>query len=215
MVFSWGLWIAFLAVAALSYLLGSLNFALILSRFLAKDDIRRHGSGNAGMTNILRTYGAKPAIATAAGDFLKAMAAVVLSRLIFRQAGIELVDAGYISGLFVLLGHLYPLYFKFKGGKGVMVSIAVIFLTNPPILLVLLLVILPVVFITRIVSLGSVLGAAVYPVLTYFLLWYRGEEPLYDTICAAIISLIIFYTHRENIKRLLNGTENRFGGPKK
>lgn len=213
------LYIALAVVAVLSYLFGSINTAIIVSRIYAGDDVRRHGSGNAGMTNMLRTYGKWPAIFTAAGDFLKGVVAILLSRLIFYLLGLTPenglpLDPGYVSGLFVLLGHLFPVFFRFKGGKGVVTTLSVIFMTDPLAFLIIAAVFVPLAALTRIVSLGSVLGAIAYPVVTWFVRWFRGEEPLYDTICAAVIALIVIYMHRANIKRLLNGTENRFGQKK-
>jgi len=207
-------YLAFVLIAVISYLLGSLNFALILSRQLAGDDIRRHGSGNAGMTNVLRTYGKKMAAATAAGDFVKAMVAIGLSRYIFIRLGITILDAGYPSGLFVILGHQFPLYFGFKGGKAVIVSLAVIVLTNPLVFLIIMVVFVPFVFMVKIVSLASVLGAVAYPVLTWAVLTWMGRDARYDTICAAVIGAIILFNHRQNIGRLLKGTENKFGSKK-
>ena len=100
------------------YLLGSLNFAVIVSRLYAHDDVRRHGSGNAGMTNMLRTYGKFPALLTALGDIFKGTASVWIGRLAFALLGISFMDGGYLGGIAALLGHLFPLYFGFKGGKG-------------------------------------------------------------------------------------------------
>jgi glycerol-3-phosphate acyltransferase PlsY len=206
------------AVAAIAYLLGSLNCAIIVSRLHAKDDVRSYGSGNAGMTNMLRTYGKGPAILTAAGDFAKSVAAVLLGRLIFRLTGLDQsvpLDAGYIAGLFALVGHLFPLYFGFKGGKGVITTLGVIFLTDPVVFLIIAAVFIPLVFITRIVSICSILGAAAYPLLTWGFHILQSREPLYDTIFAAVVAAIVIFMHRANIVRLLNGTENRFGGKKK
>lgn len=207
--------LAFLAVAVLSYLLGSFNFAIIISRVFTKGDVREHGSGNAGMTNILRTYGKWPAVGTAAGDFLKAVAAVMLSRMIFSRLGIEAMDAGYVAGLFVLLGHLFPIYFGFRGGKGVITTLGIVLIINPGVFLVICAIFLPLVFIVKIVSLASVLGAIVFPMLTYLSLRLRGEPAMLDTLFAAVIAVIILIMHRGNIKRLLSGTESRFGGKKK
>lgn len=211
--------VALAVVALVGYLLGSINSAIIVSHFYAGEDVRNHGSGNAGMTNMLRTYGKGPAVLTAAGDFLKAVAAILLGRLVFHLTGVSAtgfpLDAGYLAGLFVLLGHMFPVYFKFKGGKGVMSTLGVIFMTNPIGFLILAAVFVPLAFLTRIVSLGSVLGAAAYPIVTWLVRHFQGREPLYDTLCAAVIALLIIYMHRENIRRLLNGTENKFSrGPK-
>lgn len=204
------------AIAVLSYLLGSINSAIIVSRLCAGDDIRKHGSGNAGMTNMLRTYGKGPAALTALGDFLKAVIAVALGRMIFSLASLTApVDPGYLAALFVLLGHLFPLYFGFKGGKGVMTSLGAILMVNPLAFLALAVVFVPLVFITRIVSIGSVLGAAAFPFLTWGIRCLQHREPLYDTICAVVIALIVLVMHRENIARLLKGQERRFGRKQK
>lgn len=208
--------LSFAIVAVISYLLGSINSAIIVSHFYAGDDIRKHGSGNAGMTNILRTYGKGPAALTALGDFLKAVIAVLLGRLVFYlaaltpQTGYHL-DAGYVAGLFVMLGHLFPVYFKFRGGKGVMTTLGVILIVNPVAFLLIIIVFIPLIFATKIVSLSSVVGAVCYPFIIWGVLHFQGREPLYDTICAAVIAVIILYMHRSNIKRLLTGTENKFG----
>ena len=203
-------------IALGSYLLGSLNAAIIISRLLKNDDIRRYGSGNAGMTNMLRTYGKGLAALTALGDFLKAAVAIVISRWLIVHCGIYLpLDVGYIAGVGALLGHLFPVYFRFKGGKGVMTTLGVILCINPAVFAVLALVFVPLIFITRIVSLGSVLGAVSYPFITWAVLALQGRPPLYDCLMAAAIALLVIIMHKDNIKRLLNGTENRFGSKKK
>ena len=204
-------------IAIGSYLLGSVNAAIIVSRVRKKgDDVRQHGSGNAGMTNMLRTYGKGPAALTAVVDFLKAAVAIVIARWVANCFGVYLpVDIGYIAGMGALLGHLFPLYFGFKGGKGVMTALGVVFCVNFLVFVILAAVFLPLVFITRIVSLSSVLGALSYPFVTWGVLTFRGENPLYDSLLAAAIGLLIIIMHKDNIKRLLNGTESRFVGKKK
>ena len=117
--------------ALAAYLMGSINFAVLVSRIYAKDDVRRHGSGNAGMTNMLRTYGVGPAFFTGVGDFSKGALAVLVGRMIFQQLGVTAMDGGFVGAAFVLLGHLYPIFFHFKGGKGVLTSCGVILLLNP------------------------------------------------------------------------------------
>ena len=116
--------------ALIAYLLGSISFAIIVSKVYAHDDVRKYGSKNAGMTNILRTYGKLPAFFTLLGDFLKGVLAVVIGRWIFSAMGITAFDAGYVAGFFALLGHLYPVYFGFKGGKGVLTSLGIILVVN-------------------------------------------------------------------------------------
>ena len=209
-------WAFCLHVAVLSYLLGSCNFAIILSKIFKKDDVRNHGSGNAGMTNILRTYGKKAAFFTALGDFSKAVIAVQLARYLFDFGGIEPVcDPGYIAGLFVLLGHVFPLYFGFKGGKGVMTTLGVLFMVNPIVFLIICVIFVPLIFITRIVSLGSVCGAIAYPIVTFAVRLLQGRPDVFETVCTIITGGLVLYVHRSNIKRLLNGTENRFEPKKK
>jgi len=204
---------AFVGTAVLSYLLGSLNFAIIISRIFG-DDVRRHGSGSAGMTNILRTYGKGPAACTLAGDFLKTILAIFLARFLFAWVGITALDAGYYAGLFVLLGHLYPLYFGFKGGKGVVTSMAIMLCVNPLAFLIVAVIFIPFVFAVKIVSLASILGAIAFPLVTCIVRLIQGRDALLDTLCASVIGLIVIIKHRDNIKRLLNGTENKFGKPK-
>ncbi|WRS26512.1 glycerol-3-phosphate 1-O-acyltransferase PlsY [Oscillospiraceae bacterium MB08-C2-2] len=201
--------------ALISYLLGSLNFAIIVGHIYAKEDIRNYGSGNAGMTNILRTYGKKPAFFTGAGDLLKGILALAISRIIFQMSGVVFMDSGYFSGLFVLLGHLYPLYFRFKGGKGVMTSLGIMLLVNPLVFLIVVVIFVPIVFITRIVSLASILGAIGFPIITFVVQTALGRPALYETLCALVFGIILLAKHHENIGRLLKGTENRFGKPGK
>lgn len=204
------------AVAAIAgYLLGSINCAIIISHALKKDDIRNHGSGGAGMTNILRTYGKGMAAVTAIGDFLKAVLAILFARWLFQRLGVGGVDAGYVAGLFVILGHVYPLYFKFRGGKGVITTLAIMLLVNPIVFLIIVVIFVPLVFITKIVSLSSVLGAIAFPILTYAVAVLRGEPAILNTVFAFIYTVVILVMHRGNIKRLLSGTEYKFGQKKK
>lgn len=207
--------LAALCAVVVGYLLGSLSFAVIVSRFYAHDDVRNYGSHNAGMTNVLRVYGIGPAIFTLLGDFAKGIAAVVLGRMIFSAMGIVGLDAGYIAGLAALMGHLFPLWFGFKGGKGVLTSIGIMLAINPVAILIVLAILLPFAFIVRIISLASILGAACFPVVTYLLDVFHGEPALWDTAWAAVFAALVIWMHRSNIKRLLNGTEKRLTLPKK
>ena len=200
--------------ALAAYLMGSINFAVLVSRIYAKDDVRRHGSGNAGMTNMLRTYGVGPAFFTGVGDFSKGALAVLVGRMIFQQLGVTAMDGGFVGAAFVLLGHLYPIFFHFKGGKGVLTSCGVILLLNPIVFCILIGVYVPLAFITRIVSLASILGAITFPFATYFVLRFQGRPYVFDTVFAAAAAALVVYMHRGNIKRLLNGTEARFGEKK-
>lgn len=203
-----------IVVALASYLIGSVNFAMLISRVCFKEDVRQKGSGNAGMTNILRTYGKKAAIATGAGDFLKAVLAAVIARLLFEYFGLYMINAGYISGLFVVLGHLYPIYFGFRGGKGVLATLGVIFAVNPIVFFIIAVIFVPIVFITKIVSIASILGAVAYPVITWLVDYLRGRPAFFDVMFSLVFMVVILFMHRGNIKRLLNGTENKFGSKK-
>lgn len=198
--------------ALCAYLMGSINSAIIVSQAYAKEDIRNYGSGNAGMTNILRTYGKFPAAFTALGDFAKGALAVLLGRLFFSILGVEAFDGGFVAGFFAILGHLFPVYFGFRGGKGVLTSAGVILVIHPLIFLILAAVIIPFIFITRIVSLGSLLAAVLFPILVFF---FCGKAFNIDLVFSILMSVTVIFMHRENIKRLLNGTENRFPKGKK
>lgn len=200
--------------AIVAYLLGSISSAVIVSRVYAHDDVRKYGSKNAGMTNVLRTYGKLPALFTFLGDFVKGILAVLAGRLIFSLLGVTDFDAGYLAGFFALLGHLYPIYFGFKGGKGVLTSLGIILVVNPLVLLILLIIFLPVLFITRIVSLVSVTGAVLYPFVTLIVDLCLRKPVLFDFLFAVLFSLIVIWRHRGNIQRLLNGTERRIGEKK-
>ncbi len=208
---NWKLCLFAAVVALVSYLLGSVSFAVIVSRIGAKDDVRNHGSGNAGMTNILRSYGKKMAAFTAIGDFGKGVIAVALGRIIFSLAGIQGIDAGYIAGLFVILGHLYPLFFGFKGGKGVLTSLGAAVIVSPIPFLVIAGIAIPTVFAVKIVSLISVIGFALYPfvVVAVDLLL---DKPLWgELLFSLIVSSLGIWKHRGNIQRLRAGTEYKFG----
>lgn len=206
--------LATILAAAAAYLLGSVSFAVVVSKGLYHQDVRQFGSGNAGMTNILRTYGKKAAALTLAGDFLKGIAAVVIGRLIFASMGVTLFDGAYVGGLFAILGHLYPVYFGFRGGKGILTSIGIIAVINPLVFVGLLIIGLPLIFLTKIVSVGSLAGAVCYPILTLLVDSFQGGISWLDFSFSVVIALLVIWMHRANIKRLLNGTENRFGGKK-
>ena len=206
--------LATILAAAAAYLLGSVSFAVVVSKGLYHQDVRQFGSGNAGMTNILRTYGKKAAALTLAGDFLKGIAAVVIGRLIFAAMGVTLFDGAYVGGLFAILGHLYPVYFGFRGGKGILTSIGIIAVINPLVFVGLLIIGLPLIFLTKIVSVGSLAGAVCYPILTLLVDSFQGGIRWLDFSFSVVIALLVIWMHRANIKRLLNGTENRFGGKK-
>ena len=198
--------LGFLVVVLASYLLGSCNFAIIISGKLFKEDIRTYGSGNAGMTNMLRTYGKKAAALTLFADALKAVVSILIGRLIWGIVG------AYVAGVACMIGHVFPVFYKFKGGKGVVVAAVTIFMTNWKVGLILALFFLILVAGTKYISLGSVMCALIYPLLLPRLL---GNAPQITILFAFALMLIIVLKHASNIKRLLNGTENKISFTKK
>lgn len=128
--------------------------------------------------------------------------------------GVTLFDGAYVGGLFAILGHLYPVYFGFRGGKGILTSIGIIAVINPLVFVGLLIIGLPLIFLTKIVSVGSLAGAVCYPILTLLVDSFQGGISWLDFSFSVVIALLVIWMHRANIKRLLNGTENRFGGKK-
>ncbi len=205
--------LASLAAAAAAYLLGSVNCAVLFSTVFFGEDIRSHGSGNAGTTNMLRTYGAKAAALTFAGDIFKGVLAVWLGRLLFLLlgAGAQQVYGGYLAGYAAILGHMYPLYFRFKGGKGVATGLGAVCAINPPVFGVVFTVGILISAVSGFVSLASLSGAVLFPLLLAIsMLMKNGTIAPAELFLACGIALLIIYNHRENIKRLRNGTENKF-----
>ena len=191
--------------AVVSYLLGSISSAIIVSKFFGIKDIRKHGSGNAGATNTLRVAGKKAAAFTYLGDALKALIAVLGARLIF-DGPVESI-AVYTAALFVVLGHDFPVFFGFKGGKGIVTSGAAILCLDWRIGLAIHAVAFIIIALTRYVSLGSVTAAVSFFVLTAIL--HYGN--IYAIIVSFIMTAIAVYLHRGNIKRLIKGTERKLG----
>ena len=209
--------VACVLVAIEGYLLGSIVFGILISKHFCHDDVRTHGSGSAGMTNMLRNYGKAAGAATAVGDVAKGAAAVLLGRLIFAWllpgTGIEPVCGAYLAGIFAVIGHTLPVYFDFKGGKGVLVGAGAILATSPVVVLALLIIFLIEFAITRIVSLGSIIVAGLYPILAIvYWAWQGANLPslVFIGVCAAIMGGMVIYMHRSNIQRLKDGTEYRF-----
>ncbi len=201
-----------------AYLLGSLNFGIILSKKLFHEDIRDSGSGNAGSTNMLRTYGKKAAALTLLLDMLKGGVAVMIGSLIMRGP----IDGAAISALFVVIGHMFPCFFKFKGGKGVATTAMIMLVTRPFIFLIVLVAFLIIVLGTKYVSLGSIMGAMLFPVLLYRLDTKNVVDELTDVgdkgwlaICFVLIMLLVVFMHRANIKRLWEGKESKLSFGKK
>lgn len=194
-----------LACALIGYLLGSINFSIIISKIFFKDDIRTHGSGNAGSTNMLRTHGTASGLATFVCDGLKTAVAVIAGAFIYNLPG------AYISGFFCILGHIFPIFFKFKGGKGVVTVAVMMALTNYKTFIVCLIVFLIVVIGTKYVSLGSIISVLLYPLVLFnMLLIFKASSIGYVGVpFAFIVTLIVVVKHRSNIKKLLNHTESK------
>ena len=198
----------FLAVFVLSYLIGSINSSIIVSKIFIKDDIRNHGSKNAGATNALRVMGKKGGILTLVGDILKTVISVLIAMLILSE---DKNIAIYTAGIAVALGHNFPVWFGFKGGKGVAVSITAFFFADYKIALIVLVLSLLIMIITKYVSLGSVLGAVLCLVLSLILRTYD----VYYICFVIVVSLLVIIRHKANIIRLIKGTENKLGSSKK
>lgn len=209
---------AFGTVAVIAYLIGSLNMAILISKFHKMKDIRDYGSGNAGMTNMLRTFGRRAATWTFIGDFAKGAVVVFIARIIGRNMELQF-DIAYVAALFVMIGHIYPLYFKFKGGKGISTALGAMFVLNWIAFVTIAVGIIPMVFIIKIVSAVCLCGASLYPVLNFVVLWLGGrdmaKEVIPYTVIAGLMGGLVFYAHRDNIKRLRSGTEPSFGRNKK
>ena len=193
------------AVAVLSYLLGCINGAIATSHIFYHDDVRRHGSGNAGLTNFYRNYGAKCAPMVIAFDMLKAVGAVLLGNYFLGYLLGWGAAGKYFGALFCVIGHMFPVFYGFKGGKGILCSGTLLLLLDWRIALVGWGAFVVLWLTTRYVSLGSVSAAAVFPVMTHVVF---GDA--FATAFSVLIAALVLFAHRENIKRLLNGTENKF-----
>ena len=200
-----------------SYLLGSISSAVILSKSLFGRDIREVGSKNAGATNMLRTHGKKMGVLTLILDVLKGVIAVLLAMLIKNTiSGNEYIlrSLPFFAGLFVILGHNFPVFFNFKGGKGVATSLGVVLTLNYKIALIIAVIAISVMAITRYVSLGSILAGILYIATDITYMIFTDNFYLPELIFAILIAGLLIIRHRANIKRLLNGTENKLGQKK-
>jgi len=205
---------------AASYLLGSVNSAIIISRVLYRDDIRKHGSGNAGMTNMLRTYGLGAAGLTLLGDLLKTALAVAVGGVLFGfqyKSAISVSEICYMAGLFAVLGHIFPIFYGFKGGKGVLATATMTLILAPIPFLLLITLFVAVVAISKYVSLGSVTAATLLPVLVngYYTLVF-GNPPMPITALSTILlAIIIVWCHRANLQRISDKTESKISFKRK
>lgn len=196
-------------IAVIAYLIGSVNFSVILSKKMAGFDVREKGSGNAGTTNMLRSVGKKAAAITLICDILKGVVAILIAMLIGKIVqGSNSALLVQIAGIAVILGHTFPIFFKFKGGKGVATSLGVLIMSNWQIGLICLVFALILMALTQMVSVGSIAAAILYPVLTLFIP-QNYIVPGNYLIYSIILAILVVFNHRENVKRLLSGTENR------
>ena len=196
--------LTFVAVILSAYLLGSINFAIIISGKKYKEDIRAHGSKNAGMTNMMRTYGKSAAVLTLVGDALKAIISCIIGYLAIGQLG------AYAAGLFCMIGHVFPLYYGFKGGKGVVTAAATVLMTDPLVFLILITLFIIMVAIWRYISLASITCIGLYPlVLSFTTKLFAGKISPF-ILFTVLMAFLIIGKHWPNIQRLREGTESKF-----
>lgn len=202
----------YIVMAIIAYAIGSINFSVIISRKVAGFDIREKGSGNAGTTNMLRSVGKKAAALTLVCDILKGVVSILIALIIGKM--IKNVDRALliqIAGIMVVIGHTFPIFFEFKGGKGVATSLGVLLMTNWQIGLICLVFAIVIIACSRMVSMGSVGAAILFPVLTLFINtnFIVEADGLKYFIYSVILAVIVVFNHRSNIKRILSGTENK------
>ena len=200
---------AYIAIAIIAYAIGSINFSVIFSRKFAGFDVREKGSGNAGTTNMLRTVGKKAAVITLVCDILKGIVSILIALLIgYFVKDVNKAILVQIAGFFAIFGHTFPIFFEFRGGKGVATALGVILLTNWQIGLICLAFALILIIITKMVSLGSIMAAILFPVLTIFI-QTNYIEPGNYIIFGIAVDLLVVFNHRKNLKRILEGNENK------
>ena len=202
----------YIIMAVIAYFIGSINFSVIIGRKMAGIDVRQEGSGNAGSTNVLRTIGLKAALLTLICDILKGVIAILVALLIGNIVkNIDRALLVQLAGIFVILGHTFPIFFEFKGGKGVVTALGVLLMSNWEIGLICLVFALVIIIASRMVSMGAVGAAILFPVLTLFMNdnFIVAASGMKYFIYSLILALIVIFNHRENIKRIMNGTENK------
>ena len=197
---------AVLLVMLLSYFFGCFNGSFMVSHFIIRDDVRKHGSGNAGLTNFYRTYGAKYALLVIACDMGKTVAACLLGSFFFRCLGWDGTLGTLLAGLGGELGHIFPVFYGLRGGKGILSGGTLVLLLNWRVAAVAWALFLLLWLTTRYVSLASITATSSAPITVYFV---YGHNWLYTGLCLAVAALVV-WCHRENIQRLLHGTEKKF-----
>ncbi len=200
---------AYIAIAIIAYAIGSINFSVIFSRKFAGFDVREKGSGNAGTTNMLRSVGKKAAIITLICDILKGVVSILIALAIgYFVKDIDKSILVQLAGFFAVFGHTFPIFFEFRGGKGVATALGVILLTNWQIGLICLFFALCLMLLTKMVSLGSIMAAILFPILTIFIHENFIASGNY-IILGIALGLLVVFNHRANLKRILEGNENK------
>jgi glycerol-3-phosphate acyltransferase PlsY len=202
----------YIIMAIIAYCIGSVNFSVLISRKMAGFDVREKGSGNAGSTNVLREVGIKAAVITLICDILKGVIAIFIALVIGKI--VKDTDKALLvqlAGIFVILGHTFPIFFEFRGGKGVATALGILLISNWKIGLICLVFALVIMAISRMVSMGAIGAAILFPVLTLFINenFIVEASGLKYFIFSLILALIVIFNHRENLGRILNGTENK------
>ena len=210
---------AIIGVCAVAYLLGSINSAIIISRIFFGEDVRTKGSGNAGTTNMLRNYGKGAALGTLLGDMLKTAVAIAVAGVVFGfgyAGAISVSELCYVAGMFSIIGHVFPVYYGFKGGKGVLSTATMVLILSPIVFLILITIFILVVSFSKYVSLGSVLAASLFPVVLngYFGV-FQVQMPGLMALSSILLAILIVWCHRANLVRISNRTESKLSFSKK
>ena len=201
-------------IAGIAYLIGSVNFSVLISRKMAGFDVREKGSGNGGTTNMLRSVGKKAAALTLLADILKGVIAILIAYGYGRITKNQHALCIQVAAIGVVIGHTFPIFFEFRGGKGIATSLGILLLLNWEIGLICLLFAIALMAVTKMVSLGSIAAAVLFPILTIFIQEHYLVEGNY-LIFGVMMAAFILFNHRTNIKRILNGTENKLSFQKK
>lgn len=196
-----------------AYILGSFNFAIFITKKFYNKNIKKLGSKNAGMTNVLRNFGKKPALITLAGDMLKGLISILICDIMcfkfFTMEGLTIFR--YVVLIFALLGHIFPVFYNFKGGKGILVVAGSLILVNLKVFLALLAIFLIVFKISKIVSFSSLSCALILPISTFLMNYFNHQlstnTTIVTTIISTVVSIVIIFAHRENIIRILEKKE--------
>ncbi len=205
---------AYIIIAVIAYLIGSINFSIILSKRMAGFDIREKGSGNAGTTNMLRAVGKKAAVITLICDILKGVVSILIAVLAGKIVkNLDNALLVQLAGIFVIIGHTFPVFFKFKGGKGIATALGVLLMINWQIGLICLIFALVLMALTKMVSVGSIAAAILFPILVAFIdqnyIVPTSNSNWSYLVFSIIVALLVIFNHRANVQRILNGTENR------